>query len=213
MTDIVSNGGERPIKFVFVAYQVLMNAARPNGGEGEGNVSPQKVTNDGRAYVSGQKQRHTLAEAMRGLMEGDPAWENYILGNADGVLMDILRNLRADMFGHLELKKREKYGARRNSPISSSLLISTEPVIINRDLLVRINQDPGRDPKIATTLENADRRETSRKANQKKDAGSVALADDSAADASEEPSKQDLNQAIAPCGVLHIRADEWLVWG
>lgn len=111
-----------------------------------GNANSIKRRPDGRAYLSGQMQKHVLFSAIDRLNSLDPAASGTFVSNGDGVTNLIEQDLRADMGGFMHTNKGD-YSGRRIAPISATPAVAIEESAVGRDLLVRIKFDPNDDSK------------------------------------------------------------------
>ena len=139
------------IKGILVTMCVPMNNHIANGGEKIlGNASSIKQRPDGRVYISGQKQRHTLFSAIERLNFSDKNRANTYVSNGDGVNWQIENDLRGDLGGFLHLET--GYMERRTSPLTATPAVAINPSEIGRDLLVRfkVNADSNIEQGFAT---------------------------------------------------------------
>ena len=154
------------IKGILVTLLAPMSDHIANGGEKIlGNASSIKQRPDGRVYVSGQKQRHTLFSAIERLNFEDSQRNGTYVSNGDGVTANIEKDLRADLGGFLHTQK-ETYSGRRTAPLSATPAVAYNELRPNgngespkaesevgRDLLIRlkVNENAeGRDQALAT---------------------------------------------------------------
>ncbi len=105
------------------------------------NASSIKRRPDGRAYISGQMQRHVLFSAIDRLNNADANKGDTFVSNGDGVSCMIERDLRADMGGFMYAEK-GKFSIRRTSPLSVTPAVAMTESEVGRDLLIRIKENP-----------------------------------------------------------------------
>jgi len=140
------------IKGILVSAIVPMENHIANGGEKLlGNASSIKRTPDGKAYISGQMQRHSLFSAIARLNESDLNKANTIVSNGDGISNFIEKDLRADLGGFMHPSK-GSYSGRRTSPLSVTPAVALEKSKVGRDLMVRLrlNEGSNKDQALAT---------------------------------------------------------------
>jgi CRISPR-associated protein Cst2 len=140
------------VKGILVSTLVPMENQMANGGEKLlGNASSIKRRPDGRAYLSGQMQRHSLFSAIAriNLAENNPG-DTYV-SNGDGIGDAIEVDLRADLGGFMHPSK-GSYAGRRTSPLTVTPAVAMSPSEVGRDLLVRfkMNQAGDKDQALAT---------------------------------------------------------------
>ncbi|MEM7574052.1 MAG: type I-PGING CRISPR-associated protein Cas7/Csp1 [Bacteroidota bacterium] len=144
----------KTIKSILVTAVCPFSDHAANRGEKLlGNASSVKRRPDGRAYLSGQMQRHVLFSAIDRLNATDPNREDTYVANGDGISADISKDLRSDLGGFLITNKGD-YSGRRISPISATPAVAGKSSQIGHDLLVRLklnpNKDAGRKQALAT---------------------------------------------------------------
>ena len=105
-----------------------------------GNASSIKRRPDGRAYISGQMQRHALFSAVERLNDDDPKGKGTYVANGDGPSTKIEVDLRSDLGGYLDTNKGE-YSGRRTAPLTATPAVARASSDIGRDLLVRLKQN------------------------------------------------------------------------
>lgn len=140
------------IKGILVSTLVPMSNHIANGGEKLlGNASSIKRRPDGRVYISGQMQRHSLFSAIERINSTDQKKNNTYVSNGDGISNKIEVDLRADLGGFMHPSK-GNYSGRRESPISVTPAVAMNESELGRDLLIRIkqNQVSERDQALAT---------------------------------------------------------------
>ncbi|MCS4200681.1 DevR family CRISPR-associated autoregulator [Salinibacter ruber] len=138
-----------PIKNILVATESEMDMHRANSGENAlGNVTSIKKRPDGRAYISGQMQRHALFEAMREL---DKSEESKLSGGKEtrvspgsATSSDVETDLRADLGGFLQTSL-DGDEARRTAPLSAAPAVAAEKSDTLKDLLLRFDLE-GNEP-------------------------------------------------------------------
>lgn len=143
------------IKGILVSVIVPMENHIANGGEKLlGNASSIKRTPEGRVYISGQMQRHSLFSAISRLNETDPDKGDTFVSNGDGISNFVDKDLRADLGGFMHPSKGSKgsYSGRRTSPLSVTPAIALEKSKIGRDLMVRLklNEESNKEQALAT---------------------------------------------------------------
>lgn len=141
-----------------IIRSILVSALAPfenhmaNGGEKAfGNASTIKRTPNGRAYVSGQKQRHALFAALNRLNDADPNKGATYVSNGDGVTPNLKDDLRADLGGFMIPSVNNK----RMSPISATFGIALAESKVGRDLLVRLARN--KEANVKATQDNANK--------------------------------------------------------
>lgn len=140
------------IKGILVSAIVPMENHIANGGEKLlGNASSIKRTPDGKVYISGQMQRHSLFSAIDRLNAADANKANTFVSNGDGISNFIEKDLRADLGGFMHPSK-GSYSGRRTSPLSVTPAVAVEKSKVGRDLMVRLrlNEDSNKDQALAT---------------------------------------------------------------
>lgn len=126
------------IKGILVTLVAPFENHIANGGEKLlGNASSIKRRPDGRAYVSGQMQRHVLFSTINRLNEVDANKGETFVSNGDGISPFIEKDLRSDMGGFMHPSKGD-YSGRRTAPISVTPAVAIDKSDVGRDLLVRI---------------------------------------------------------------------------
>lgn len=129
------------IKSITVTLVAPMSDHAANRGEKLlGNASSVKRRPDGRAYISGQMQRHALFSAVERLNDDDPKGEGTYVANGDGPSTKIEIDLRSDLGGYLDTNKGE-YSGRRTAPLTATPAVARASSDIGRDLLVRLKQN------------------------------------------------------------------------
>ena len=137
------------IKGILITSLAPMENHIANGGEKLlGNASSIKRRPDGKVYISGQMQRHSLFSAIERLNNDDSNKENTFVSNGDGVNMQIETDLRSDMGGFLDPGVGD-YSGRRIAPISVTPAVALDESQIGRDMLLQL-QTMDRNHKIAT---------------------------------------------------------------
>lgn len=127
------------IKSITVTLVAPMSDHAANRGEKLlGNASSIKRRPDGRAYISGQMQRHALFSAVERLNNDDP--QGTYVANGDGPSTRIEIDLRSDLGGYLDTNKGE-YSGRRTAPLTATPAVACATSDIGRDLLVRLKQN------------------------------------------------------------------------
>ena len=127
------------IKSITITLIAPMSDHAANRGEKLlGNASSVKRRPDGRAYISGQMQRHTLFSALERLNNDDP--QGTYVANGDGPSTNIDVDLRSDLGGYLDTNKGE-YSGRRTAPLTATPAVAYAASDIGRDLLVRLKQN------------------------------------------------------------------------
>lgn len=140
------------IKGILVSAIVPMENHIANGGEKLlGNASSIKRTPDGKVYISGQMQRHSLFSAIARLNETDSNRANTFVSNGDGISNFVEKDLRADLGGFMHPSK-GSYSGRRTSPLSVTPAVALEKSKVGRDLMIRLrlNEDSNKDQALAT---------------------------------------------------------------
>lgn len=140
------------IKGILVTAIVPMQNHIANGGEKLlGNASSIKRTPEGKVYISGQMQRHSLFSAISRLNETDANKGETYVSNGDGISNFVEKDLRADLGGFMHPSK-GSYSGRRTSPLSVTPAIALEKSSVGRDLMVRlkINGESNKDQALAT---------------------------------------------------------------
>ena len=140
------------IKGILVSAIVPMENHIANGGEKLlGNASSIKRTPDGKVYISGQMQRHSLFSAIARLNESDPNKANTFVSNGDGISNFIEKDLRADLGGFMHPSK-GSYSGRRTSPLSATPAVALEKSKVGRDLMIRLklNEESNKEQALAT---------------------------------------------------------------
>ena len=140
------------IKGILVSAIVPMENHIANGGEKLlGNASSIKRTPEGKVYISGQMQRHSLFSAISRLNESDPEKGNTFVSNGDGISNFVERDLRADLGGFMHPSK-GSYSGRRTSPLSATPAVALDKSKIGRDLMIRLrlNAESDKDQALAT---------------------------------------------------------------
>lgn len=140
------------IKGILVTTVVPMENHIANGGEKLlGNASSIKRTPEGKVYISGQMQRHSLFSAISRLNETDTAKGETYVSNGDGISNFVEKDLRADLGGFMHPSK-GSYSGRRTSPLSVTPAVAKEKSNVGRDLMVRlkINGESNKDQALAT---------------------------------------------------------------
>lgn len=129
------------IKGILVTMLAPMSDHIANAGEKLlGNASSIKRRPDGRAYISGQMQRHALFSALDRLNADDENRGQTYVSNGDGVTNVVEIDLRADLGGFLQTSK-ETYSGRRTAPVSATPAVALEASSIGRDLLIRLKME------------------------------------------------------------------------
>ena len=129
------------IKSILVSSMAPMNDHAANRGEKLlGNASSVKRRPDGRAYISGQMQRHVLFSAIDRLNEDHAQRGNTYVANGDGPSTEIDKDLRSDLGGFLATNK-GNYSGRRTAPVSATPAVALKSSTIGRDLLVRLKMN------------------------------------------------------------------------
>lgn len=140
------------IKGILITAIVPMENHIANGGEKLlGNASSIKRTPEGKVYISGQMQRHSLFSAISRINETDSSKGETYVSNGDGISNFIEKDLRADLGGFMHPSK-GSYSGRRTSPLSVTPAIALEKSNVGRDLMVRlkINGESNKDQALAT---------------------------------------------------------------
>lgn len=118
-----------------------MEMHRANNGENAlGNVTSVKKRPDGRAYISGQMQRHALFEAMRELDDN----EKTQVSPGSATPPSVETDLRADLGGFLQTSL-DGDEARRMAPLSAAPAVAKEKSDTLKDLLLRFDME-GNEP-------------------------------------------------------------------
>ena len=126
------------IKGILISSLVPMENHIANGGEKLlGNASSIKRRPDGKVYISGQMQRHSLFSAIERLNNADANKGNTFVSNGDGVSMQIENDLRADMGGFLDPGIGD-YSGRRIAPLSVTPAVALDESQIGRDMLLQL---------------------------------------------------------------------------
>lgn len=133
------------IKSILVTSVAPMSDHAANRGEKLlGNASSVKRRPDGRAYISGQMQRHVLFSAIERLNEDHPGRGNTYVANGDGPSTFIDKDLRSDLGGFLSTSK-GTYSGRRTAPVTATPAVAIRPSAIGRDLLIRLKMNQNED--------------------------------------------------------------------
>lgn len=137
------------IRGILISTLAPMENHIANGGEKLlGNASSIKRRPDGKVYISGQMQRHSLFSAIERLNNDDKEKGSTYVSNADGVSMQIEKDLRADMGGFLDPTIGD-YSGRRIAPLSVTPAVALNESQIGRDMLLQL-QNLNREHNLAT---------------------------------------------------------------
>ena len=125
-------------KSILVTGVATFNDHAANRGEKLlGNASSVKRRPDGRAYISGQMQRHALFSALNRINETDGQRGNTYVSNGDGISTNIATDLRSDLGGFLDTNQGD-YSGRRTAPLSATPAVALRESEVGQDLLVRL---------------------------------------------------------------------------
>lgn len=126
------------LKSILVTAVAPMSAHIANAGDKIlGNMSSIKKLPDNRAYISGQKQRHALFEAIKEIND-DP--KTYV-SRGEAISNDLATDLRADLGGYMH-PAGEAYIGKRVAPVSATFAIADKPSDIFSDLLQKLSAIP-----------------------------------------------------------------------
>lgn len=129
------------IKSITVTLVAPMYDHAANRGEKLlGNASSIKRRPDGRVYISGQMQRHSLFSAIDRLNEDHADKKKTYVANGDGASTDIKNDLRSDLGGYLDPNKGD-YSGRRTAPVTATPAVAKNASDVGRDLLVRLKMN------------------------------------------------------------------------
>ena len=130
---------KKQLKSIIVTYKSPFELHIANGGEkAAGNMSTVKKTDNGRVYISGQKQKYLFFRSLDEINKTEGSPNDTYVSNGNAVFTDIQKNLRADFGGYM-IPKGEAYLGKRVAPVSATFCVATAASKTFNDLLVRLN--------------------------------------------------------------------------
>lgn len=121
------------IRSLKISNQFVFENHNVNANE---SSSPKSV--DGKSYISGQKIRYMILNAISDLNDN----QEYIVSTGDAALCDITKDLRSDIGGYMDTGNKETYANKRTSPLRVSFAISKNKSKYFDDLFVRFKTNP-----------------------------------------------------------------------
>lgn len=121
------------IRSLKISNQFVFENHNVNANE---SASPKSV--DGKSYISGQKLRYMMLNAICDLNDN----KEYIVSTGDAPLCNITKDLRSDIGGYMDAGNKETYANKRTSPLRVSFSVSKNKSKYFDDLFVRFKTNP-----------------------------------------------------------------------